>query len=368
MRVRPLLARSALLALALLAACARRAPESWEEVSLGTDARFSGIWFADSLDGWIAGGAREVAGGVLGRTRDGGRTWRIESGVVPGTGAGFGLNGVVFRDTARGCVVTDGGSIQLSSDGGGSWREVRNGRSSSDGLAHVQLLGEADGWAIGPASLMGTRDGGESWTVRVLNTNETGYLSGNAVAFTDGSHGWLVGHGGLLMRTYDGGYAWTRVGLTLPPGAAPTLWDISFVNADQGWLVGDEGTIFHTSDGGESWQRQIEGVPVERVLARGERPRPPDIIPGLDGGPSRLSLTAVRFADPQRGFALGSYADAGESVVLGTRNGGATWHTEHVAPGQDLRALFVLDRSHAWAVGDRVRERPQVLVRYRGAP
>ncbi|HEY6195875.1 MAG TPA: YCF48-related protein [Candidatus Eisenbacteria bacterium] len=335
---------------------------------LGTDARFSGIWFTDSLNGWIAGGAREVAGGMLGRTRDGGRTWRIESGIVPGTAAGLGLNGIVFRDTARGCVVTSDGSIHSSSDGGRSWRATRTGRSPGDGLAHLQLLGELDGWAIGPASIVGTRDGGETWTVRARNTLETGYLSGNAVAFTDDSHGWLVRHAGVLMRTYDGGTTWTRVGLTLPPGAAPTLWDVTFVNADQGWLVGDEGTIFHTSNGGESWQRQIEGVPVERVLARGERPRPPDIVPGLDGGPSRLSLTAVRFADPERGFALGSYADAGESVVLGTRNGGETWRTEHVAPGQHLHALFVLDRMHAWAVGDRVRERPQVLVRYRGTP
>ncbi len=138
------------------------------------------------------------------------------------------------------------------------------------------------------------------------------------------------------------------------------------MDALHGWLVGDEGTLFHTGDGGESWRRQIEGVPVQRVLARGERPRPPDIIPGLDGGPSRIALRAVRFADAQRGFALGYYDDAGESVVLGTRDGGATWSTEHVAAGQYLHALFVLDRRHAWAVGDRVRTGPQVLLRYTG--
>jgi hypothetical protein len=51
-------------------------------------------------------------------------------------------------------------------------------------------------------------------------------------------------------------------------------------------------------------------------------------------------------------------------VVLHTDDGGATWTTEHVQSGELLRSLFVLDRGHAWAAGDRARTRPQVVLRH----
>src|SRR6267378_2716289 len=264
-----------LLALPLTLSCARSAPEPWQEVRLGTDARFGGLWFTDSLNGWIAGGAREVPGGLLGRTRDGGRSWTIRSNVLPDMEPGFHLAGIQFRDSSNGCVVAEGGMVLLTADGGFNWRRVRSGRSSSDGLMRVQLLDDHYGWAVGSASLVGTRDGGETWGGLVYNSDENGYLSGTAITFTDPEHG---------------------------------------------WLVGEEGTICRTSDGGATWEMQTSGVPLLRALPRGEKPRRPDIIPGLDGGPSHLTLTAVRFADVRRGFALGFYSDAGESVILGTRD------------------------------------------------
>jgi photosystem II stability/assembly factor-like uncharacterized protein len=74
----------------------------------------------------------------------------------------------------------------------------------------------------------------------------------------------------------------------------------------------------------------------------------------------------VQFADAERGWAVGYYADVAESVVLGTRDGGLTWQVEHVQPGELLRSLFVLDADHAWAAGDRARTTPQVVLRLCG--
>jgi len=39
-----------------------------------------------------------------------------------------------------------------------------------------------------------------------------------------------------------------------------------------------------------------------------------------------------------------------------------------VQPGEELRCLFVLDRDHAWAAGDRARRLPQVVLRCAGPP
>lgn len=179
----------------------------------------------------------------------------------------------------------------------------------------------------------------------------------------DEARGWLVSHGGALMRSDDGGRHWTAVALPLRTGERPTLRDITFTDASRGWIVGEQGSIFHTEDGGATWTLQDIGVPIVRVIPKGEPPRPREVLPELQTEPDRLALTAVRFADSTHGWAVGYYADVAESVILHTADGGASWEVERVQPGEELRSLFVLGREHAWAAGDRARTRPQVILR-----
>jgi photosystem II stability/assembly factor-like uncharacterized protein len=348
----------AVLLSALAAGCSR---SQWHAVHLQTDASWNGIWFADSLNGWISGGSREVAGGLLGRTRDGGRTWTIRSHVVDGTPAGFSVWQIQFRDTLNGCMVSDGGLVLLTDDGGSTWRTAYSMGYGT--LMRVQLLGERDGWALGPAATIGSNDGGETWHQLAHNRSESEYLTGRAVAFADPLHGWLVSHHNELMRTENGGRDWTPVPLPLPKDTPVDLSDVTFVDAMNGWVVGGPGLICRTRDGGATWELQVNGVPVKRAIRWGEKP-PPNLS-GEWQPPSKLMLMAVRFADAHRGFAVGFYADAGESVILGTRDGGARWTVEKTVPGQLLLSLFVLDRRHAWATGTRVRGvAAQPLYRY----
>lgn len=353
-----------LLGLLLILGCARRSPvaepQAWQAVVVPTDAIFDGIFFTDSLNGWIAGGNYQIEGGIVGRTRDGGNSWHFTSGVVPGEGTGFSLGAIQFRDTLNGLAVASGGRILVTADGGESWRDATGARGAM--LSDVRFFDERNGWAVGPSTLMRTEDGGETWR-RVLDDDD--YFSGNAIQFLDGFHGWLVSHGGLLKSTNDGGRTWTKVPLPLAKDERPTLWDITFTDAAQGWIVGEEGVIFHTVDGGTSWIRQTNGVPIVRMLPKGERPRR-DVLPELEVPPDRLTLTSVRFLDRQRGYAVGYYNDVAESVVMATRDGGASWQVQRVQPGEYLRSLFVLDPAHAWAAGDRARTAPQVVLRYTG--
>jgi len=364
-RLQTALLAAALLFIASALSCAPRTmPPHWESVEIPTDAEFKGMWFADSLNGWITGGGYLIDGGIVGRTRDGGRTWRFQSGVLPGGGTAFNLNRVQFRDTLRGCAVGYGGIVLVTNDGGEGWRPVRYGRSGADALFDIQFLDASNAWASGPASVVRTDDGGESWRPLVFGTSENGYLSANAIHFIDLEHGWLVGHGGSLMRSGDGGLAWASVPLPLRAGERPTLWDVTFSDASNGWVVGEEGSIFHTADGGMTWTRQERGVPIVRVPGKNEPPRPHEVIPDLETKPDRLSLSAVQFVDSNHGCAIGYYADVAESVILRTSDGGVTWRVERVVPGEMLRALFMLDASHAWAAGDRARTAPQVVLRY----
>ena len=70
----------------LCSGCVKKQPAlRWEPLPLGTDAAFEDIWFADSLNGWIAGGSYQIDGGLIGRTRDGGLTWDYSSGMFGST-------------------------------------------------------------------------------------------------------------------------------------------------------------------------------------------------------------------------------------------------------------------------------------------
>jgi photosystem II stability/assembly factor-like uncharacterized protein len=363
--VRSLVALAIVLVAALTLACSPHASrEPWHAVQVPTDAEFTGMWFTDSLNGWLTGGGPMVEGGMVGRTRDGGRTWRFQSGFIPSFGSSFAFHGVQFRDTLRGCVVSDGGIVQLTDDGGETWREVHRGRGSGDALMDLQLLDDGRGWAAGPASIVGTSDGGETWGGLVYNSSANGYLSSHAIHFVDARHGWLASHGGLLLRSDDAGVSWSPVPLPLRSGERPNLWDVSFCDAEHGWVAGERGSIFHTGDGGMTWELQEQGVPVVRVPRKGEPRRPREPVPELETPPDPLSVSAVRFVDPRHGWAIGYYADVAESVVLRSDDGGAHWRVERVVPGELLRTLFALDERHAWAAGDRARTAPQVVLRY----
>jgi photosystem II stability/assembly factor-like uncharacterized protein len=349
--------------LLLLPGCApRRAPEKWQAIEVPTDADFPGMWFTDSLNGWVAGGGWAIDGGIVGRTRDGGRTWRFQSEVFGGD-KGSSLGHLQFRDSTYGCAIASYERILVTDDGGVSWRLAGNVGPGGGTLFDIQFLDAMNGWAAGTL-IVRTTDGGEIWRTLTRGASENGYLSANAIRFLNENRGFLVSHGGALKRSDDGGINWTPVALPLRAGERPTLRDITFCDATHGWIVGELGTVFHTADGGASWALQENGVPIVRVIPKGEPKRPREPIPELETEPDRLALTAVQFADPDHGWAVGYYSDVAESVILHTSDGGTTWAVERVQPGELLRSLFVLDAEHAWAAGDRARTRPQVILRY----
>jgi len=348
----------------LVASCAPRAARSpWQAVEVPTDADFTGICFTDTLNGWLTGSGWAIDGGIVGRTRDGGRTWRFESGILSGYDSGKGLGRVSFRDPQRGYATASHGQVLITGDGGESWRPADVSGPGSGEIFDLQLLDGRTGWAAG-SRIVRTEDGGETWRTLTRSTDDDGYELATGIHFIDAWQGFLVSHIGSLLRTDDGGEHWRRVALPLRTGEHPTLRDIEFVDAVHGWVVGERGTILCTRDGGSAWTLQESGVPVVRVIPKGEPPRPREPFPELDVEPDRLAVMAVAFADPRRGWAVGYYADVAESVILGTQDGGDTWVTEHVQPGELLRSLFVLDAEHVWAAGDRARTRPQVVLRY----
>ena len=77
-----------------------------------------------------------------------------------------------------------------------------------------------------------------------------------AVAFSDQTHGFLVGSNRLIMETGDGGASWQPRSLDLPEDENFRLISIDF-QGDEGWIVGQPGLLLHSNDGGRSWSRLL---------------------------------------------------------------------------------------------------------------
>ncbi|HET8578821.1 MAG TPA: YCF48-related protein [Methylomirabilota bacterium] len=362
-----------ILALLLAAGCGqRKAPQpasGWEPLPLGTVAEFRSLWFVDAMNGWIVGGSYQIPGGLVGRTRDGGKSWRFESGIVSkGLGATrFNVEAVRFFDVQRGLVATDGGMIFTTSDGGDNWGLVRHGRGPTDHLFDLDFIDDRNGWAVGLGGVLRTQDAGVSW-VTLRRHGEKRGVSGRAIRFLDSQNGWLVGQHATLMSTRDGGTTWSSAATPLATGEKPHLSDVFFLDDQNGWVVGDEGTILHTQDGGHTWILQDTGLPDARSAPRLERIRRGSKVEVIDAGDRTpgLTLTAVRFVDKERGWVVGHFAGLGRSLILRSQDGGATWAIDADIAGEELRALFALDPDHVWAIGARVREGAQAI--YRRAP
>jgi len=311
----------------------------WEEVRLGTDAGFSGLHFVDAEVGWIVGGSPLVRGGIVGRTEDGGKTWRYRTGPGPG-GPTASLNAVHAFDHKRACVAGDRGAL-LTFDGGESWRMPREGAGVGSRLFGLCFLDEREGWATGPSEVLHTMDGGLTWTRLGENSSAGGDVGGRGIRFVDPLNGWIAGQHARLWRTRDGGETWARVPVPLPGKPAsppPYLFGMTWLGISQGWIVGESGTILRTTDGGNSWSLQIMGT-------------------------GEAFLTAVQFVDSQNGWITGFLPNRGESIVWHTSDAGTTWSEERRLEGEELRALQMIDAETGWAVGDRVRTQPQKMLR-----
>ena len=272
------------------------------------------VFFADSKRGWIAGD-----GGFLSRTKDGGRTWSPQS-----VGIRDAINDIYFRGKDDGYLLA-GNRIFGSTDGGETWRELRELQTRDFGgampeLYSIRFAGKRKGWVVGNASrgdvitdslIIHTGDGGASWERQLAPVREELIH----LDFISEDKGWVVGGGGTILFTRDGGKNWTKQ----ESGTQVTLYHVDFRNERVGCAVGERGTVLWTTDGGETW------TPVQV--------------------PVRSTLLSVAFVDDNLGWIVGR-----TGVILRTEDGGRTWVRQESRTKEHLYALFI-DKKTGWAVG-----------------
>jgi len=340
------------------AGCGRR---TWEALPLGTRADFRDLWFTDALHGWIAGGSYEITGGLIGRTSDGGKTWRFVSNLT--ARERMSVQAVHFFDSDNGIAATDSGVMLSTEDAGETWSPVdRRGRSG--GISTLFFLDERRGWAAGFGDVIATDDAGETWAPISADDDSRYRAPIRSVQFLDDRHGWVAGMQAYLARTADGGASWEAV--ATPVGSErPHFWDLSFVDDQVGWVGGEEGSLFSTVDGGKTWTRRSTGLDDAHSAPKLERIPQAGGSVLIDAGDRTpgFTISAVRFIDRTRGWITGFYANLGRSLILRTDDAGASWRVEADIAGEELYALFIQGHEHVWAVGARVREGPQAIYR-----
>ena len=349
-----------LFAAAATVAC-KTAPPAWEALPLGTSADFRDVWFTDTDRGWIVGGGYNITGGLIGRSDDGGRTWRYKSDLTKREGMTVALH--VF-DSGRAIAATGTGAIFSTADGGENWTPVeQTGRTNA--VSKLFFLDERRGWAAGQGHVLRTEDGGRSWTALAPDVDVSYSAPVRAIQFLDENNGWLAGMNASLKRTVDGGVTWTAVETPIAAADHPDFWDMFFVDSQLGWVVGEEGTILATRDGGATWMRQTTALKDAHSAPKLERIPQVGGVAVIDAGDRTpgLTLSAVHFLDRSRGWIAGFYANLGRSLILRTEDGGAAWVIDADIAGEELRALFAQGRDRLWAIGARVREGPQSIYR-----
>jgi photosystem II stability/assembly factor-like uncharacterized protein len=136
-------------------------------------------------------------------------------------------------------------------------------------LFDIGFTGDAKhGFIVGSkATLLETKDGGETWNPIALQLGEENYRF-NAIDFA-GNEGWIAAEPSVLLHTNDEGKTWSSIPLSEKlPGNPVNIVALGEGSAE---MATDVGAIYKTSDGGKNWKAQVaESVGVVRNIERSE--------------------------------------------------------------------------------------------------
>ncbi|MEJ2636473.1 MAG: YCF48-related protein [Calditrichia bacterium] len=259
----------------------------------GTYGNLFDLFFYDDNLGFFAG-----RDGLIGKTTDGGETWRI----IPnsyGFSSNKSYNFIYFKDALNGIAGGTSGILQVSNDGGETWTE-----SSIDTVNTPELLDciflDLNTGIISAKSgkVYRTTNGGSTW----IEVTDKGSMSMKNVFFSDLQNGWIVASDGYIFKTTDGGETWNQTDQLSninSGGANPDLYRISFVNPTTAYICGENGSIYQSTDTGASWTQLTA---------------PAATIP--------WNLQGMVWLDESSGIIVGQ-----DGYILGTRNSGITTPT-----------------------------------------
>jgi photosystem II stability/assembly factor-like uncharacterized protein len=236
--------------------------------------------FVDPQHGWLLAAVRPAGGAAepvsVFHTADGGKTWAniataLFADATPPGRLPYGgqKTGLYFLDTLTGWVT---GTVTLPNlawlyvthDGGSTWQQqvllmppglpparlavlAPSFFSAADGILPVIFSDISTDSAIATA-LYTTHDGGKTWRSTVPVPAALPLLS-----FADMQHGWAT-DGTVLYSTSTGGNRWMEL---FPNASFKSITQLDFISDKAGWAISSpastSSTLLKTVDGGRTW-------------------------------------------------------------------------------------------------------------------
>jgi photosystem II stability/assembly factor-like uncharacterized protein len=293
--------------------------------------------------------------GRLFRTDDGGQSWRLawqHSGTF--------IRSLGFIDAKHGFLgnlgvglgsVSDPVPLYRTADGGLTWQPVQFGDGSVAGICSIDIVKgsvifegnvreriviDAAGRANGPAQMLRSEDGGETWTVIDLSDRagmilDVKFIDPNTGFVFAGTSSDLSTSSALILKTSDGGRTWHEVYRSRRN--QEIIWKASFPSARVAYatLQSDDDSnaqqrLVKSVDGGNHWK--------EMPLVQNKEARE----------------FGIGFLDDNRGWvgtAIGGFE---------TRNGGKDWTRVALAPkANKIRTKAVDGTPMVYAIGTEVQ-------------
>ena len=308
------------------------------------------IFFADASTGFYGTGK-----GNLYRTEDGGQSWHLIWS-TPGT---F-IRALGFIDSRHGFLgnlgaglvgITDTTPLYETTDGGMTWEPAKIGSATIPGVCAIDILKSrsihegdvsdrfyihAAGRANGPAKLLRSENGGETWTLIDLSDRagmilDVKFLDPNIGFVFAGTSGDVSQSNALILKTTDGGRTWRQVYHSARP--MEIIWKASFPNPTLGYATVQNNNpenvqqrIVKTTDGGEHW------FEIPLVASKG------------------AEELGIGFVSPEKGWVglnIGGFE---------TSDGGKTWKPSALAPrANKIRVRAADGTPMIYAIGTEVQ-------------
>jgi photosystem II stability/assembly factor-like uncharacterized protein len=337
---------------------------NWQNLSFGSDCYSCvGIWFSDSVNGWISGNDANI-NPFIQHTTDGGVAWSKQTTNLP-SGNGE-VSAIVFPTSLSGWATSSSlyqspfGSVLHTTDGGANWSV-----QYATGLTYNYCLSCPDTLRLAIASsevipssmerIFTSTDGGQNWASHIPPINQ--YTFGIAYR---GNDVWITSENSSILHSADDGNSWTW------QAQAPYWRSIAWSDSMNGWAVsgsnaGTDGYCARSTDAGQTWA-YAPGVPGGAIVQFRDSLHGWMLTEGTGGTIKRTTnggaswsqfgvggsawIGGISFASPESGWAFG-----GSGNVRFTSNGGATWSSHNPGTTAYLETGFFLNPNEGWVAG-----------------
>lgn len=303
-------------------------------------------------------------------------------------------------DNLHGWVLTKGGEVSGTLDGGISWQKLGRVRELgvSPDVLFTELIASEDSsrlWVIAkpePSSLgnraaiiFNSNDGGRTWAMQEEKITTLPITSSTELFFLDHNRKtWLADRHSTTLHSANGGSHWLVVDES-GNEKEEFLFGITFDSSKKnGWALGDN-FILKTTDGGQHWKR-IENLPNKikdsefvskeydeklnafRTFHVDQTGRhiwiaglASMVFHSADAGetwsqknlPSLPNITHISFSqDNLHGWVISNLLFP-NSIVLETGDGGKSWKEKHLPVLNKHNGIFIAkDQRHLWLAGN----------------